>query len=322
MNALPDPDDESEERLKTVWLLGAGFSKFLGGPLFNECFLPATDSWVNGWLAVNECEPGALNAAKKTWKDGKAKGLWQDAETCIGDLQDALRDPVCRARIQKTTNLQHALESICAQLEQYMAIATSAFVVRFQEDRIIPERWLTYMHWIKSLTPDDTIVSFNYDRVVEELRIKSGSFGDPIKLHGTVPTKDALVAIVKEGKRVAEIKVPGPAKALGSDGREWVAAAGVLKECRHLVVIGYSFPESDPFGRHFILQNCEAARVTVVLGRTNDDGTRVMDMFKRMGISDSENTGRYAQEYLAEGTAKLDENGRFHHRRVIREPAG
>lgn len=308
---------------KTVWLLGAGFSKFLGAPLFSECFSDAADSWVNGWLVANKCERDSLKDAKRFWDGGISKSLWKNAEQCIGAVNDALEQPVLRARIQTAiSNEQDHLGPVCAQLSQYMAIATSAFMDRMEGGSDTPEQWLPFLEWMRCLTAEDAVISFNYDRVVEVLRAreKKEDVVQLVKLHGTSPPRDELEALVKQRKPVTTIKVPGPAKAADTNAQEWKDAATLLKQATHLVIMGYSFPESDPYGRQFILRHCETPRVTVVLGRDQcTDGDRVARMFKRVEISDSTNTELYVQEYLSEGTAKVDDKGRFNHRRIQRE---
>jgi hypothetical protein len=199
-------------------------------------------------------------------------------------------------------------------MTQYMAIATSAFTYRMDEEASTPERWMTYVDWMRSLPDGDAIISFNYDRVVEIVRDREKREISLVKLHGSVPEAKALEGLVKQGRPVDSIKVPGPLKIADLDSQVWKDAAEHLRTATRLVVVGYSFPESDPFGRNFILKHCEARWVIAVLGRDKcTDGPRVAQMFKRMGI-DSEDSGQYAQEYLSEGTAKLDKSGRFVHR--------
>jgi adenine/guanine phosphoribosyltransferase-like PRPP-binding protein len=78
------------------------------------------------------------------------------------------------------------------------------------------------------------------------------------------------------------------------------------------VVVGYSFPASDPYARWFILSKSEAKAVDVVVG-PDSCGEAIASMFARfLGTAAVCDTQLRAQEYLAEGTARL-KYGRFNH---------
>ena len=112
-----------------------------------------------------------------------------------------------------------------------------------------------------TLGPDDTIISFNYDRVIETLkRIKKRECA-VIKLHGTSPDHEVLIQHIRANKPVRSICVPGPSKLAASRTElepEWQKARIALHTARRLVVIGYSFPASDALSLDFVLRHSKA----------------------------------------------------------------
>jgi hypothetical protein len=141
--------------------------------------------------------------------------------------------------------------------------------------------------WARGLTSDDTIVSFNYDRVVEKLgdAVRHGSITtvlpgrhamSPIgcgcrllKLHGSVDWKkrrdekgefmaiemaDELHALDCDASELA-IATPGPSKRRESKDFEsiWSIACQELMAADAIVFIGYRFPETDAYARSALL---------------------------------------------------------------------
>lgn len=117
-----------------VWLLGAGFSKPLGGPLFADLFGPDIDRWVNAWLNWKGIQPpSALANARNTFVAGLNAGLWSDAETCLALLDEARTDELSREVIRTTFGSKIGAVDVDAWwrgLSQFVAIATSFYVDR------------------------------------------------------------------------------------------------------------------------------------------------------------------------------------------------
>jgi hypothetical protein len=126
----------------------------------------------------------------------------------------------------------------------------------------------------------------------------------------TAETKD-LIGSIASGTRIETLFTPGPHKLDATRGplkTDWDAAALALQTATRLIVLGYSFPATDPFPRSFVLRNCENANVSIVVG-PNPVGQAIKSMFERSGKTATD-TGLLAQQFLAEGTAKLL-HGRF-----------
>jgi hypothetical protein len=169
---------------------------------------------------------------------------------------------------------------------------------------------------MNTLTERDAVITFNYDRVVEELMSRTGKRpGKFLKLHGSVPTPSELRRLVEEGKGIDTISTPGPQKTHAAKNHlasEWEKAAQALQDAQQLVVVGYSFPATDASVGALVLRNCGASRITIVVGH-DPIGEAVHAMFSRLirgrGVR---NTMLLAEQFLTEGSVR-PRNGRFDH---------
>jgi hypothetical protein len=191
--------------------------------------------------------------------------------------------------------------------KRLLAFETSAFLVG---NSPTSERWLPYRRWLSSLTEEDTIITFNYDCVVELAKEVIGgttSLWTPLpkdgkcqgkattllKLHGStnwrkrdgdgdieryelsVPLKidsDVYIAVPGRSKQ----RDTGPLMAL------WAEAKKAIEGATELWIIGYGFPKSDNLAKTWILdairQSKQLRSVDIVLGTTGEPTLRVHDM--------------------------------------------
>lgn len=173
---------------KVVWILGAGFSKSLGGPLLGE--LLSQGKWLelrerypdleSLWASPEAESVYALYAYGTRFREGWFKDrqraasggidFWRDAEHFLDYLDTAQASPMVAkslAQLAKDTaaiggspdwaQLSHAARRL-------LAAECSAFL---KENSPELERWDPYVNWMKRLTNADTVVTFNYDLVVE-----------------------------------------------------------------------------------------------------------------------------------------------------------
>lgn len=314
---------------KTVWLLGAGFSRALGGPLFQDLISRRVERWVRAWTLQNAHDIDlAPRDCPRLFEKGRRVGLWSDAEECIALLdatredlvtREVVRDALHESEPNVAANLAVEypvnLDTTLTSFTQFVAIATSHFV---PSDTVtqLPESWDPFLRWALTLTQNDVIVSFNYDRVVETLCESIGIENcNLIKLHGTAPPSDELIASLKERQPVKSICIPGPSKLARSRSDlkpSWEQAKAALSAAERLIIIGYSFPPSDATTRWLVLKHCRKhVRVAVVLGH-GEPGNRVTAMFRHLDDK-VVNTQQLAQQYLADGTALSDDEHRFAH---------
>src|SRR6185436_12056901 len=161
----------------------------------------------------------------------------------------------------------HVRRALAAQCSQFWRIANTR-----------GERWSPYRTWVKRLEAQhDTLVSFNYDCVVEQAAQAAGGRvtallpGEPaspasvklLKLHGSVnwALSDGSCARVQiddvlKGTPEIAIAAPGESKAEYADGKFgalWREAESAVESAESIVFLGYRFPESDAEARRRIL---------------------------------------------------------------------
>jgi hypothetical protein len=184
------------DRGRTVWVLGAGFSKSLGGPLLPDLFsktsydlaklrfpeskfpkLHAMPVRVAHWLY----HYGRKFADGHTLESDRSVGdsLWGHAEEFLDRLDAAalagsdgpnwkhLQEPLTRApgRLKEDTDA-HNLVTVAAAARRLLAAECSGFLLHSNMDE---ERWQPYVRWARQLSAEDVVISFNYDRVLETL---------------------------------------------------------------------------------------------------------------------------------------------------------
>lgn len=295
------PNDFKANEVNHVYILGAGFSKPLGCPLFTELFA-ASYNRVVPHLDFRE-NPGG-------WILGR---IVQDLPSIYNRLND----------ISGSTNAEQFLE-LCdsARLPQYNWF-TNAFIKSLvwlesaYKDADLPwdendvfelgiigtrirlaletnhmvtstpdasERWIPYMEWFRGLGKSDTIISLNYDLLVETAATKTDrafpgrnfiakedvrSVDDflaqnmehltlPLlcKLHGSVDwvlrndtafVKRYSIYDYFEGLPPL-LGTPGAGKRSLSGGclkKVWSTAVERLREAHVISIVGCSLPETD-----------------------------------------------------------------------------
>jgi len=163
--------------MSRVFILGAGFSKAVGLPLTNELMGPACErAFGAGW----ESDPD--NADHIEWlKSTAATAIW------LGELAGG--------KCWRSLNIEDVVEraeedAIACQLNFHaapvggpieMAETLSTLVVELNEaiPKVIldAEQWAPLPNlerWANALVPGDTIITFNYDRLAEQLVERAG----------------------------------------------------------------------------------------------------------------------------------------------------
>lgn len=201
--------------VKTVWVLGAGFGRSLGGPLLDDLLSPGMTNLVQALYGDNkfvgvtgsgdESARLAARAVRRLYTDHGSvtagSRLWLDAEAMLDQLDAAGRVALgpSAKRIRSTLDQlaplfkDVPLTDVRDAARRLVAAACCAFLKRADTSE---ERWDPYREWAQTMAPSDAIVTFNYDRVVETV---GDSFevvmpGEPpgptvtrvYKLHGSV----------------------------------------------------------------------------------------------------------------------------------------
>jgi SIR2-like domain len=281
-----------------LWILGAGFSARLGGPMLNDLLSKlALDRLVHDypetWLAGDqECAICVSVLAK-----GIEERLWNNAEeyvAALGSLDPKFQTDIVRLSgldrsALHTDNGRHYdpvgsfVDSLYARAIGVIAAQCIDFVHRAADDL---ESWLAYDRWTRSLPAGDVLISFNYDTVVEEafrrnrrpltvpnqrmghgIPIRKGRRPLLLKLHGSVDGRDTIPhppephSIANLMRNVAMLAVPGISKA--SDAETdfdllWEYASKALRAAKKVVLVGYRCPPSDEKAKAMLVDSLRA----------------------------------------------------------------
>lgn len=266
----------------TAWVLGAGFSYSLGGPLLAHFFSPSLGAALSAALQHKKL-PALDRDALKTLSniyfgpDGAKHAVldptrpWRDPEQFLILLNEAAEDSSSRARGLFNGLGYSDLEKLWRAATAYVTLATDIFVPANAALTKDLENWQPYRRWARHVVDaTDVVISFNYDRVPElasDDRLKANTpdlnFQEVhrpwyLKLHGSVTFRNTGSGVVRDDERsglamLAEsldvaIGVPGRAKYQRNNTSFrplWDAATDILKTARRIVFLGFRFPPGD-----------------------------------------------------------------------------
>jgi hypothetical protein len=246
------------------------------------------------------------------YKDERTPGerLWRDAEEFLDYLDTAALGGPAHDRLLQFAGIKaygpDPVKVLAEAARSMVAAECAAFLVGAEPKT---ERWYPHVRWFAGLGSSDTIITFNYDLVLERLdgylpgKIEVALPGLPhsgrctrvFKLHGSVDWKrkenrsgrptfevvhdDAFALLAGPGELA--VATPGPSKAARAFELEelWIAAAEAIKQATAVVFVGYRFPPTDASARNWLLRALAANEmlylaVHTVLGpRLGDDDT-------------------------------------------------
>ena len=283
----------------TVWILGAGFSRGLNAPLFRELFL--SDKRIAGsGLSLPGATAFPVMKVYRKYNGNSEDVLWRDPEEFIDVLESARRPGRALGLLTAATEL--SVPEMVDAARRILAIECSHFLRGADPTT---ERWQPYLMWGSRLGASDTVVTFNYDRVLEVLQEKcrddcnyysvivpaddvasnvrsarDRKCAPILKLHGSVDwlaTKERieidagydLPSRAPSGTDIV-LAVPGPDKGeLGTRfpqiGILWSEALKAVSSARLIVFLGYRFPVTDASARLRFLKAIGAAIVAGTL---------------------------------------------------------
>jgi hypothetical protein len=184
---------------KTVWILGAGFSRALGGPLLGELFSKdlllkvdaAFDLEKYVGIGPNNRWASAIRDLWGQFEDARRSPPWRDPEDFLDRLDLAAREEgspsgkwirkVCR----DVGTFDH-IKELSLAARHLLAAQCSYFLVGAD---VKSERWWPYRAWAKRMTNEDAIVTFNYDYVLEMLSDKFSIVHPGAMFHGEDKTR-------------------------------------------------------------------------------------------------------------------------------------
>jgi hypothetical protein len=296
-----------------VWVLGSGFSRHVGGPTLDELLSEKMGSLARARHPSNhELYAQTRQLFRAHHKDNTKQTshrLWANAEDFL-DYVDLARKDYGLAKVAGTDSdsEKHWRDAVNAVVEECSFANTANLEL---------EAWSPYKVWKDSLTPEDSVITFNYDLVTEQLGLTSILPSEKVnsrtvkvfKLHGSLDwylTDD----VVKRDRPVSElpfIATPGPTKLKSTNEKGplavlWNRAKFELGNANAIVFMGYRFPPSDSYALMNILgafrENKDDGVLTVhtVLGpRIHDEHslrlTRLLDQGLRASGRKAMGTG-------------------------------
>jgi hypothetical protein len=317
-----------ENQKRVAWVLGAGFSRSLGGPLLDDMFSRRTGEETR--LKFRSLQTDAHLALYQKYLDHRRPEsgyvLWKHAEEFI-DYIDTARKAGPRYDLV-AREISQDIEGLYFRCVQAIA-AENSFA---SDGDLQSEPWLPYVDWAKSLSGRDSIITFNYDLVLERLgghpEVKAvgrdtvygldPAIDDPrdfatiYKLHGSIDWKRSLapagpIVRAQEPENLLDspalilIASPGPTKKLHRDGplkRIWDQALLELTQADAIVFCGYRFPPSDSESRRLLLKairknDQKYLRIHIVLGQP--DATSLPAIERLKSLLESVLSGRRAE---------------------------
>jgi hypothetical protein len=271
---------ETQDKRKFVWILGAGFSAPLGGPLLPALLSRRSISYVTRTWSHFQSEPLYERVAQLyRWglRDAKPEDAitfdvihdgityqedlvappeehWADAEEFLDTIDAHDETSVLAQRLSQLASPDddrkppYKLAEISAAARRLVAAECVHFT---RNASITQEKWEPFVEWGRELGETDTIITFNYDRVIEligEHNEKAGRGASPVrplakvdpfdrepgrsvllKLHGSVDWK--CVPHSTKPKTFVPVEVPaGDIESVLCDGSDlFIATPGPSK---------------------------------------------------------------------------------------------
>jgi len=170
---------------KTVWILGAGFSRPLGGPLLYD--LLSHKGRMQARARFGDAFAHDTAIVYTVFEDGHRTDsqLWQHAEEFL-EVVDLARDrDPAEMSDHRTATSRLLLEMIHKRdgtmtIRRFRDLTLKTIAAECSFDRWIDpnaEAWDPYLEWAEMLNEKDTVITFNYDTVIERLPLQLGSSG-------------------------------------------------------------------------------------------------------------------------------------------------
>lgn len=276
---------------KYVFILGAGFSVPLGGPLFKQLLTSELDvywrtlSFGDGWEKVFEyIHRGDAQ---------RLLGMTLDAEQLLSKIEwmqwnshSPLAQKLSKAWLSTVSDSTNSPSGFFKLLNSFLTHVLAAECECFLDDiDSESDLWDPYDEWFDALAPDDTIITFNYDTTIERLAQRasqrSKKKGDRqitpydeqklcpkcndkprlIKIHGSANwSRYGKIEYMRNAQDYTiprAIGVPGLGKAKMHFEEPfktlWSEAFEAIKSASRVAIIGYSMPATDNRARMMIV---------------------------------------------------------------------
>src|SRR5687768_7972527 len=208
----------ADQTCPIVWILGAGFSAPLGGPMLADLLsLEARGDLVDKH-ALDRLDPGVfwLYHYGRRFRDGwlnkdhpPGENLWGHAEEFLDKLDaaalngGALAERLLNILKGAPSNALHAavdlprLAVIRERARRYVAAECGEFLRRSDPRS---EQWRAHVAWMTGLRPRDVVITFNYDRVLETIAELLVRTANNLSTCGVVRTADDWQTLTGVGR--------------------------------------------------------------------------------------------------------------------------
>lgn len=264
------------------WLFhcGAGFPE---GPIDSELPIRGERRWQDAEQFLEILDNAQVDKAKESVVQDVFAAIKNGATAASPHVRNKYTGVFDRSTLP-------TMDQLTVMAKRMVAASCCTFLQGVDRDNArSKERWQPYLQWLRCLGSNDSILTFNYDRVIELLKPEVGNelrgvhvcgiqdardreeqaraAGLPFlyKLHGSVDwsydgdqvryPSDWTPAMLKSDCNLA-ISTPGDSKmqmAGGAFKRLWDRAAYALREADEVFIIGFRFPQSDAFPRDKLL---------------------------------------------------------------------
>ena len=280
---------------KIVWVLGSGFSRSLGGPLLYDLLSELGHEESRARFPNLNVEPAytIFQFHQKDFRSDRPK-YWRHAEEFLDFVDTAAspsshRHPIVKKLLELFKGIEESPLDPKRLLERCSQAIAAECLFTLGASPMNLEAWEPYIQWSMSRFDTDTILTFNYDLVLETLGelkdisalgresvlipepngqlrgVRGQGVANILKLHGSVDWTDrggsiqtvADVSQSLESGFIPLIATPGPTKSIRTSGffrHIWQEATERLKVADVVVFLGYRFPPSDSGARHALLR--------------------------------------------------------------------
>jgi hypothetical protein len=280
-----------------VYILGAGFSVPLGGPLFTQ-LMTVELQHLSSDLGIPEQHRVVIAGMHLNLDNAMAPRSIDlsmgrrhrplNAEELLEMIDWAQRNPTHRkAKLferllpQKPGHVYDIgaeLVGVIKHLKRTIACQCQSFLTEIEDDS---ERLEPYLTWFKNLSSNDTIITFNYDTAIErisqlagrQLPAKPASYQSDlprlIKLHGSVDWYFGAGGIEHKSDAYKQdldiaIGMPGRGKSKLTEDPTfrdlWAVASQEITNADIVSLIGYSMPATDNKARAMIVNSLAVNR--------------------------------------------------------------
>jgi hypothetical protein len=203
----------AEERLKTAYIVGSGFSVGVGGPLLYDLLSDRGQAeMLARFPALKPCEYVYNVFWQHQRNNPKAVGkeiLWSQAEEFLDYVNTIASTTGDRASVLEKILRDPSLGSFTtiAAFARLAAFAIAAECSFAMGQNPLRESWEPYVAWARELQRPDAVITFNYDTVLETIARHTPDIATNLKKSSVVLPRDP--SMPKDNQVIPVFKLHG-----------------------------------------------------------------------------------------------------------------